>query len=102
MSAAPSILYEVSIRVDGSIRADYFHWLRDHMTAMLAIDGFASADLFVDTEDENQFVCHYRLRDTAAMNAYLAGPAKEMRADGVTRFGDKFSASRRILSCEAS
>lgn len=100
MSNAPSILYEVSIRVDESIRADYLHWLREHMTAMLEIDGFASADLFIDTEDENQFVCHYRLRDSAAMDAYLAGPAKAMRADGMNRFGDKFSASRRILRSE--
>ena len=100
MSGSPSILYEVSIRVDESIRADYLHWLRQHMDAMLAIDGFASADLFIDTEDENQLVCHYRLRDAAAMDAYLAGPAKEMRADGVNRFGDKFSASRRIMRHE--
>lgn len=99
MSGGPSILYEVSIRVDESIRAGYRHWLREHMTAMLEIDGFARADLFIDTEDETHFVCHYRLRDMEAMDAYLAGPSKEMRADGVKRFGEKFSASRRILRC---
>lgn len=97
---APYILYEVSIRVDENMRADYLAWLREHMNAMLAIDGFSGAELFIDAEDENQFVCHYRLQDMTAMDAYLAGPAKEMRADGVNRFGDKFSASRRILRCE--
>jgi len=91
------ILYEVIITVDPAIRADYLVWLRRHMAEMTAIDGFQSADLFINTENENELACHYRLRDRDAMNAYLEGPAQAMRADGVKHFGDKFSASRRIM-----
>lgn len=94
------ILYEVVITTDPSVRADYLAWLRLHMEEMLEFDGFLSAEMFVDSENGDEFTCHYRLRDMAAMEAYLAGPAKEMRADGVRRFGDKISARRRILTAQ--
>ncbi len=92
-----SILYEVVIDVAPEIRDDYLTWLRPHMDEMLTFDGFLSADLYVNSEDKNEITCHYRLRDRAAMDAYLDGPAKAMRADGVERFGDKMKARRRIL-----
>jgi len=91
------ILYEVVIIVAPEIRADYLVWLHAHMDKMLTFDGFDAAEVFVNSEDENEITCHYRLRGIAAMQAYLAGPAREMRADGVNRFGDKMSATRRIL-----
>ncbi|MHA7872368.1 MAG: DUF4286 family protein [Hyphococcus sp.] len=97
MNTSASVLYEVSITVEASIRSDFLSWLNHHMREMLEIDGFAAAALFVDTEDTNTFVCHYRLRDLAAMEAYLDGPAQEMRADETKRFGEAMSAKRRIL-----
>ncbi len=97
VSTNGKILYEVIIAVAPEVREDYLTWLAPHMDAMLAFDGFHSADWFFNTEDENEITCHYRLRDMTAMNAYLAGPAQEMRADGVKRFGDKIKAMRRIL-----
>lgn len=92
-----SVLYEVVISVEREILDDYLDWLRPHMGQMLSYDGFLSAEMFVNSEDETEITCHYRLRDMASMNAYLEGHAKEMRADGVRRFGEKFSAKRRIL-----
>lgn len=91
------ILYEVVIAVAPEIRADYLAWLRGHMAHMLAFDGFEAAELFFNTENDCEITCHYRLRDRAAMNAYLEGPSQAMRADGVKRFGEKISARRRIL-----
>ncbi len=92
-----TILYEVVIEVAPEARDDYLSWLRPHMDEMLTFDGFQSAALFFNSENKNEITCHYRLRDRAAMEAYLAGPALEMRADGVRRFGDRISAKRRIL-----
>jgi len=92
------ILYEVIITVAPDARADYLAWLRPHIDRMLSFDGFQSADLFFNTEEPNEITCHYRLRDRAAMDAYLAGPAQEMRTDGMKRFGGKISAKRRILT----
>ncbi|MEO1135330.1 MAG: DUF4286 family protein [Pseudomonadota bacterium] len=98
MGAAPEILYEVVITVSPEIRNDYLAWLRRHMAQMLDLDGFTDAEMLFNCENENEITCHYRLRDQQAMQDYLDGPAKAMRADGVKQFGDKFSASRRILS----
>jgi len=92
------ILYEVVISVDPAIRKDYLTWLKQHISEMKALDGFVSAQLFINTENENELTCHYRLKNHEAMRAYLDGPAKKMRADGINRFSDKFSAQRRILS----
>lgn len=92
-----SVLYEVVISVDPEIHDEYMAWLRPHMDQMLTYDGFISVDMFVNKDDETEITCHYRLRDMASMNAYLSGPAQEMRADGIRRFGEKISAKRRIL-----
>lgn len=92
-----TILYEVVIAVAPEIRDDYLDWLRGHMAQMLAFDGFEAAETYVDTQNDGEITCHYRLRDRAAMKAYLEGPAQAMRADGVNRFGNKISARRRIL-----
>lgn len=92
-----AILYEVSIIVERAIRADYLKWLNMHIKEMTEIDGIISGCAFINTENENEIVCHYTMRDRAAMTAYLAGPAQKMRTDGTNRFGTQFSAKRRIL-----
>jgi quinol monooxygenase YgiN len=92
-----AVLYEVVISVDPEIRDAYLDWLRPHIEQMLTFDGFLSAEMYVNSEDDNEITCHYRVRDMTAMNAYLSGPAQEMRADGIKRFGDKISTRRRIL-----
>ncbi|MBB5519820.1 DUF4286 family protein [Amphiplicatus metriothermophilus] len=94
---AEKILYEVVVDVAPDARARYLEWLQLHMKTMLRLDGFEAATLFVDAKNPNLFTRHYVVRDMAAMEAYLDGPAAEMRADGVRWFGDKISARRRIL-----
>ncbi|GAB4516850.1 MAG: hypothetical protein Kow00133_00870 [Amphiplicatus sp.] len=95
--SAEKILYEVVVDVAPDVRTRYLEWLQLHMKAMLKLDGFEGAALFVDAKDPNVFTCQYLVRDMAAMEAYLDGPAAEMRADGVKWFGDKIAARRRIL-----
>ncbi|MCK5746831.1 MAG: DUF4286 family protein [Oricola sp.] len=92
-----SVYYEVVTTVAPEIRDAYLDWLGPHVDELLRIDGFVSGEIFVNTENELEITSSYRLRDMAAMNAYLEGPAKAMRADGVSRFGDKIQARRRIL-----
>jgi len=92
------ILYEVVATVDPTIREDYLAWLNPHIKELLTFDGFLSGEAFVNTENPCEVTSVYRLRDMAAMQAYLDGPAARMRADGVKRFGDKMSAKRRILN----
>ncbi len=97
------MLYEVTLRVDAAIAADYRAWLDHHVRQMLALPGFLDARVSRVDEPapgagEVVFCCHYRLRDAAALDDYLREHAARMRADGVARFGDRFSASRRVLA----
>ena len=94
------ILYEVNLQAMPEIAAAYRDWLVAHASEMLAFDGFLSADLFDDAPDADgsvRIVVQYRVRDRAALDAYLRNHAPRMRADGQTRFPGGFTATRRIL-----
>jgi quinol monooxygenase YgiN len=100
--SGPSImvLYEVSIRVTPEASAAYRDWLTAHVAEMLAFEGFTRAEVFEDDPDADgaaRLVVHYHVRDVAALDRYLAEDAPRMRADGLARFGDRFTATRRIL-----
>ena len=103
------IIYEVNLFVEPSIQSEFEQWLAQHVEEMLAIPGFIKAKLMrvlegalTDGADEGVTdripICvHYQLADQDALARYLADQAATMRADGVSRFGDKFSACRRVL-----
>ncbi len=96
------IAYEVYLMVDDALRGDYLAWLRAHIGEMLAFEGFVDATLAEVTEPApppGRFaLCvRYRVRDAASLQAYFDRHAPRMRAEGIARFGDGFSARRRIL-----
>ncbi len=94
------VLYEVTLRARPAIAAELQAWLHVHIAEMLALPGFLDARLSMpvpDDEDAAEFCCQYRLRDAAALDAYLREHAPRMREDGLRRFGDGFSAQRRVL-----
>ena len=99
--ADAGVVYEVNLDVESMIADDYRAWLRTHMSQMLALPGFVSAELFdvVEPADDGRvaWAVQYRLRDAAALAAYLHEHAPRMRADGAARFGERFLASRRVL-----
>lgn len=102
MTDAPrGVVYEVNLDVEAAIAAEYRAWLQAHVAQMLALPGFASAQVFEVHEPveagRRAWCVHYRLRDAAALDAYLRDHAPRMRADGVARFGERFRASRRVL-----
>lgn len=95
------IVYEVNLSVDWSIADEYRTWLAEHVRAMLALPGFVDAQRFDVLQPPDagraQFCVQYRLRDAAALDRYLAEHAAAMRADGANRFGERFSATRRVM-----
>lgn len=93
------ILYEVNLHVQKEILADYLVWLNKHIEEILTIDGFIKAELFEEPSGSPlaRFVVHYYLKDESSLNTYLEHHAPGLRADGIARFGDKFSASRRVM-----
>ena len=52
-------------------------------------------------EGTRALTVHYRLIDEAALQRYLAEHAPRMREEGMRRFGDAFTATRRVLAAIA-
>ena len=104
MSAA--VVYEVNLAVERDVADAFAAWLAPHIDEMLGFDGFEGADWYERRpEDEGGdpdgpvlWTVGYRVRDRAALDAYLAGPAQRMRGDGLARFEGRFTASRRVLA----
>jgi len=95
-----SVLYEVSLEADAEIAGPFDTWLRDHIADMLQFDGFRSAEILDDAAappGRIRRVVQYRLRDALALDDFLANHAPRMRAQGVARFGERFTAERRVL-----
>ena len=112
-----AVIYEVTLHARAEIADEYLAWLREHVEAMLALQGFEGAELHAldavtaaqggasagrtgcagAAADERGWCVRYRLRDRAALDAYLHDHAPRMRAEGIERFGDAFRAERRIL-----
>jgi hypothetical protein len=100
-ATAQGVIYEVSLDLESAIADDYRSWLRQHVSEMLALPGFVSAQVFdvlEPTSDGRIAYCvQYHLRDAAALADYLRDHAARMRHEGAARFGDRFRASRRVL-----
>jgi hypothetical protein len=97
------IVYEVNLCVDAAVAADYRAWLSQHVREMLALPGFVAAEILECRDpppapDTLALCVQYRLADADALDRYLREDAPRMRADGMVRFGGKFTATRRILA----
>lgn len=94
------IVYEVRVSVEAAIAADYRAWLDGHIREILAIPGFAEAELLREEDDDGGRVVwtiRYHLDSRDALETYLRDHAPRLRADGQARFGNRFSATRRVL-----
>ncbi len=100
------VIYEVNIEVDRDIADAYRQWLVGHIAEILALPGFTGAHAFDVLEPPPSAgrigVCvQYALKHQAALDDYLRDHAPRLRADGAARFGERFSAQRRVLRvCE--
>ena len=96
-----SIIYEVNISLQRAIEAEYRDWLEKHIAEILALPGFLDAQRFDvlsgDDADSVDICVQYRLESQLALDHYFAQHAARLRADGVGKFGDRFTANRRVL-----
>lgn len=94
------IIYEVRVVVEPAIEPAYRAWLDPHIEEIIALPGFAGADLYTEADASGKpcFVMHYHVQSQDALDRYFAEHAPRLRADGLTRFGDQFAATRRVLS----
>ena len=96
-----TVLYEVNLDADAAIAGPFDTWLRDHIADVLQFDGFLSAEILDDdtaSEGRIRRIVQYRLRNQAALDAYLREHAPRMRAQGVEKFGERYTAERRVLA----
>ena len=101
LPSAGDVIYEVDLDADAAIEGPFDTWLRDHIADMLQFPGFLSAEVLADSAPlpgRIRRTVQYRLRDGAALDDYLEKHAPRMRAQGVALFGDRFSATRRVLA----
>ena len=96
------ILYEVRLDVDAAIAAAFRTWLGEHVREIVALPGFVRADIVREERGEGRvgWCTQYWLRDRAALDAYLRDHAPRLRADGLQRFADRFTAERRVGELE--
>lgn len=96
------IVYEVNLDVDAAIHAQYRDWLDAHVREILALPGFVSAEILECQEPapasgRRSLCVAYRLASPGDLERYLREDAPRLRADGIARFGGRFSATRRVL-----
>ncbi len=96
-----SIVYEVNISLLREIEAEYRDWLEKHIAEILMLPGFLDAQSFdvQNNVDSGKIdICvQYRLESQSALDNYFSQHAARLRADGVEKFGDRFTANRRVL-----
>ena len=96
------VVYEVNLKVENGIFDAYRVWLLEHIEQMLKFDGFSGYNLSINTEHQGAklLTVWYYLETMTALDDYLENHSKEMRDDGIKKFGNKFSASRRIFKVD--
>ena len=98
------IIYEVNLTVEPDVADEYAAWLRPHIARILEIDGFLGAewlerDTATDGSDAGKvrWTIHYRLRDRAALEVYQRDHAPALIREGLDKFGEHLTATRRVL-----
>ncbi len=100
MPGTSGLIYEVTLVIERDIVEPFDSWLADHIEEMLAIPGFLKANVFALEDDEQgraRRVTQFYLESENHLEQYFVGRAEQMRQVGIDRFGDRFSASRRVL-----
>ncbi len=95
------LIYEVNLQINTDILAEYMSWLKDHIQEILNLPGFKQAILLNEQNSEKSnntnITIQYYLNSQENLNNYLENHAHKMRADGLNRFKNRFTATRRIF-----
>ncbi len=100
------LIYEVNIEVDESINYKVAGWLTEHISKMLEYKGFKAAQWFFRLpEDEDRkpdgktlWSIQYLVENKELLQDYLQNHAQKNHQEAIDQFGDKFSATRRVLN----
>ncbi|KTD50590.1 hypothetical protein Lrub_0214 [Legionella rubrilucens] len=96
------LIYEVNLTVDAAIVEAFMGWLKPHVEELLGFEGFLKAKVSLDIESQKAehrtLVVHYYLASEDHYHNYIRDHAPRMRQDGIDRFGNQFTATRRVLT----
>lgn len=94
------IVYVVQAEVDLEVASAYETWLNGHIPEVLAAPGFVKAELLLDSDvavaGRRMFCVHYYVQTQTDLENYLRDRAPALREDGLKRFPDRFTATRRV------
>jgi len=98
-----TIIYEVRLKIESHFKEAFLLWLPDHINDMLQLPGFISAKLYEemecgDIQKEHDFVVQYKLDSKQTLLRYFDQYAPKMREEGLKRFGEHFTASRKVMA----
>lgn len=97
------ILYNVTVKVDNSIEADWLEWMRSkHIPDVMNTGMFLEHKLCkitFPTEDDghNTFAIQYFCKSMDELNAYQDKYAKALQAEHTERYNNRFIAIRTLM-----
>ena len=95
------IIYEVNLTIAKSIFEDYMTWLIPHVQEMLTFEGFYHARVLSEEQentDVRKFTGHYEIATRKNLDDYFHHHARRMREEGIQKFSNQFSVTRRIFN----
>ncbi|MCX7116320.1 MAG: DUF4286 family protein [Legionellales bacterium] len=98
------VIYEVNLAINDEIYTEFRLWLKEHVNEMLQFQGFIKASILRPELDEasaqEKLTIQYQLENRDNLERYFTEFAAKMREEGIKRFNDKFSATRRVFEVE--
>ena len=96
------IIYNVTTKVDHSIKSDWLDWIKEeHIPDMIATGCFTNATiaqlLEVDDSEGPTYTIQYHADSKALYNLYIERFAAVMRQKAFDRWGNKFIAFRSLM-----
>lgn len=95
------VIYEVNLSINNDIFQEYYEWLLPHIQEVLSFNGFLKSEIgMVENQDDdnlNHLRVSYTIDTYENLRHYLDHHAATMRSEAVKYFGDRFSATRRVI-----
>jgi hypothetical protein len=98
------VIYAVNLLIESAIYAEFHQWLPIHVEEILQLPGFIKALILKPEEAQmsgfEALTVQYHLQNRAYLEDYLTCYAESMRAEAISRFSGKFTATRVIYEVE--
>lgn len=91
------LIYEVNLSVKSEVYVPFVQWLQEHIADMLELGVFTKAQLFKDSDNPLSLTVHYWCQSKEELDFYFEQYANKMRQDGLEKFPQQFTATRRVL-----